>query len=163
MKTLPRTSARQYFNYSVIESSGLKETQFQYLSDNNSATFIQFAQKPKSLTLKFDEQLNAGNFGFSIDADLFDLGEIEVSPDGRDFTPILISDIESFSFRFVRLSFVDNLRNSKTTLFAPTKIRDILFYKNEPVTYLTKSLSSEPIAIYTQPGCENKEMNQALS
>jgi hypothetical protein len=73
--------------------------------------------------------VKAGDFGFYMDADVFDLGEIEISNDGKSFQYILLSDIEFFDFQYIRISFVDTLKNSKTTLFAPTKIRDILFYK----------------------------------
>jgi hypothetical protein len=98
-----------------------------------------------------------------MDADVFDLGEIEVSNDGKSFQSILLSDIESFDFQYVRIRFIDTLKNSKSTLFAPTKIKDILFYKKKPNTYLIKSLTALPITIYSQVNCKNEDINQLLS
>lgn len=163
IKWLSTGSTRQYLDYSVTQASGVKGTQYALMSDNNPTTFIQFSQNPKSITLKLATAVKAGDFGFYMDADVFDLGEIEISNDGKSFQSILLSDIESFDFQYVRISFVDTLKNSKTTLFAPTKIRDILFYKKEPNRYLIKSLSTLPITIYTQVNCENKIINQSLS
>lgn len=163
IKWLSTGGTRQYLDYSVTQASGVKGTQYALMSDNNPTTSIQFSQNPKSITLKLATAVKAGDFGFYMDADVFDLGEIEISNDGKSFQSILLSDIESFDFQYVRISFVDTLKNSKTTLFAPTKIRDILFYKKEPNRYLIKSLSTLPITIYTQVNCENKIINQSLS
>jgi len=113
--------------------------------------------------LKLNEPLNPRDFHFFLDADVFDLGEIEISGDGKSFKSILLSDIELFSFQYLRLTFVDTLKNSKTTLFAPTKIRDILFQKKDFQKYLIKSLSAEPIYIYSQLNCEDAAINNVLS
>ncbi len=163
LKLLNKNSATEYYDYSIVKSSGLKNPTWSYLSDNNPATFIQFSENPKSITLKLDTAVTAGDFSFFLDADVFDLAEIEISDDGKNFEAILLSDIEYFSFWYIRLSFVDTLKNSTTTLFAPTKIRDILFSKKELKTYLIKSNSSEPISIYTQLNCENADINKELA
>lgn len=163
VKKLSTTQTKQYFDYSVAQSTGFKNPNFPYISDNDSSTFIQFSENPKSITLKLNTPVTAGDFNFSLDADIFDLAEIEISDDGRNFQAILLSDIEYFSFWYIRLSFVDRLKNSTTTLFAPTKIRDILFSKKELQTYLIKSISSEPISVYTQLNCENPDINRELS
>lgn len=163
IKWFSQNKTKEYLDYSVVQASGIKGTEYSLISDNNPTTFIQFSKNPKSITLKLNTAVSAGEFGFSMDADVFDLSEIEISNDGKSFESILLSDIEFFDFQYIRISFVDTLKNSKTTLFAPTKIRDILFYKKESNNYLIKSLSTTPITIYSQVNCENKYINEALS
>lgn len=87
-----------YINYSVISAPGLTNTQYAYLSDNNAGTYLQFTSNPKSITLKLDTPVIAGAFEVTIDADTYDLREVEISSDGNAYTPIMLSDIEEFSF-----------------------------------------------------------------
>ena len=130
--------------------------------DNDPSTSLQFIQNPKSITLTFPSVLKSGTFELLIDADTFDLGEVSVSKDGKIFTPILLSDIERFSFFAVRFDFIDTLKNSQTTLFSPTKISDILFIKNPKHIFLVKSNSTEPIQFYTDSDCSRAEINQEI-
>jgi hypothetical protein len=162
LKPQNTTTPQEYFDYAVSSSSGFEKKDFTLLMDNNSATSLQFTQNPKSITLTFPSMLQANAFEVFLDADSFDLGEISISSDGKTFTPILFSDIHRFSFSFIRFDFIDTVKNSKTTLFSPTTIRDILFLKNPQHTFLVKSISAEPIQFYTDSDCLPIEINQEI-
>jgi hypothetical protein len=129
LKETTKISTPEYRDYSVVASSGLKNPDYRMISDNNPLSYIQFSSSPKYITLKMNTPVTAGDFSIHLDIDTYDLGELEISKDGKVFQPILLSDIDSFSFQYIRISFIDTLRNSKNILFSPTKIRDILVYK----------------------------------
>ena len=116
IKWFSQNKTKEYLDYSVVQASGIKGTEYSLISDNNPTTFIQFSKNPKSITLKLNTAVSAGEFGFSMDADVFDLSEIEISNDGKSFESILLSDIEFFDFQYIRISFVDTLKNSKTKI-----------------------------------------------
>lgn len=98
IKLISRGGPQQYIDYTITQANGVKGTQYELISDNNPVTFIQFSENPKSITLKLDTPVTAGDFSFFLDADIFDLAEIEISNDGKNFEAILLSDIEYFSF-----------------------------------------------------------------
>jgi hypothetical protein len=156
------TTPQEYFDYTISSSSGFENKDFSLLMDNNPVTSLQFTQNPKSITLTFSSILQANTFEVFLDADSFDLGEIAISSDEKTFTPILFSNINRFSFSSLRFDFIDQIKNSKTTLFSPTTIRDILFLKNPKHTFLIKSISSDPIRFYRDSDCSPTELNQEI-
>jgi len=152
-KELSVISPKEFFDYTISTSSGLNTINTAFLSDNNPDTSLGFIKSPKSITLKFTSILQPNTFNLLFDAERFDGMDVEISNDNITFIPILLSEIQRFSFLYIRFSFVDQHKNSKEPIFSPTILRDILFVKNSQYTWLIKSKTSEPIQIYSSSSC----------
>jgi len=163
LKEIFTVSPKEFFDYTISTSSGLDTTNKTFLSDNNPNTALEFIKSPKSITLKFESILQPNTFNLLFDADEFDSMDVEISNDNITFTSILLSEIQGFSFLYIRFSFIDQRKNSKKSIFSPTILRDILFIENSQHTWLVKNISWDPVKIYANSRCPWEDISQELA
>lgn len=155
VKELFSRETPEYIDYTIVASSGVSAPQASTILDNDPATQIAFTSAPKSLTLRLDTPVEAGKFAVSIDAYDYDFLEVEISSDGKKYQSIFFPEIENFSFQFIRLTWVDLLKDTKNPLFTATKVRDILFQRDPTRTLVISGISGSSIQLFTKSYCSD--------
>lgn len=127
------------------------------LLDYNWNTFNDInSKKQNEIVLSFDEIVQKNNFNFVFDYSSNNYTpNFYISDDKVNWNLVKRQDIEDFSFKYLKISFVSN---TKEIFLENIKIYELNFPKKSN-TFLVKSFYNDDIEIYSKYNCKDKDFN----
>jgi len=128
-----------------------------YLSDYNNNTFIELNSKNQhEIILDFDEIPEKDNFSFVFDyiSDNYS-PRYYISDNKIKWNLIKKQDIESFSFKYLKIDFASNTLDS---YLENIKLYELSFPKKSN-TFLFKSFYNDDIEVYSKYNCKDKDFS----
>ena len=147
-------------NSNIISYNNNQNFEQKYLSDFNKNTYIELDTKTQSeIILNFEKKLEKDTFSFNFNYSSDNLNALYyISIDNKSWDLIEKNNISDFSFKYLKINFVNKDLTSSKIFREIIKIYELSFTKNSN-TILLKSFYNDDIEFYSSFDCKTKDFN----